>query len=85
MKQFRLLKLVRFGHNRKLEIMYDAENPPQVAVDNGHALEWDPPAALTSTKRWTCTRRDCGMAVLESDGSVRGSAAQEPCGGRGSS
>lgn len=32
------------------------------AAANGHQMEWDPPAAMTSFSRWTCTR--CGEAVL---------------------
>lgn len=32
-------------------------------ADGGHIAEWDPPAALTITERWTCTR--CGDAALQ--------------------
>lgn len=36
--------------------------PALRAAANGHEMEWDPPAALTSMSRWTCRR--CGDAVL---------------------
>lgn len=54
--------------------------PALRAAAIGHVMEWDPPAALTSLSRWTCTR--CGEAVLYREpeaGSEYGSALTEPC------
>jgi hypothetical protein len=51
---------------------------PSAVFDNFHNVEWDPPAALTSVKRWTC--RNCGLAVLQAaDGHFYGSALTEEC------
>ncbi|MGW4050856.1 hypothetical protein ACWENA_08480 [Streptomyces sp. NPDC004779] len=36
--------------------------PPAKAMENGHSLDWDPPAAATAVDRWTC--RVCGAAAL---------------------
>jgi hypothetical protein len=49
------------------------------AVDNGHTVVWDPPAALTSVRcRWTCAR--CGQAVLQAaEGHLYGSALDGAC------
>lgn len=47
------------------------------AADRGHAVEWDPPAALTSVTRWTCTR--CGSAVLVRHDIPYGTAYTEDC------
>lgn len=49
-------------------------------VKGGHILEWDPPAALTATHRWTCADPQCGRAVLIRDNIVYGSATVEVCG-----
>lgn len=46
-------------------------------VGEGHVLEWDPPAAFTATRRWTCAR--CGDAVLVNGSVVFGSATREGC------
>lgn len=46
-------------------------------VRPGHVLEWDPPAALTAARRWTCT--ECGDAVLINGDVVYGSATREKC------
>lgn len=52
---------------------------PAVTV-RGHALAWDPPAAMTSRRRWTCERRTCGRAVLVGpDGHAYGSALATSC------
>jgi hypothetical protein len=53
------------------------EAPPKQAVDLDHDLEWDPPAAMTAAKRWTC--RACGSTVLDYLGNVYGSAAEQAC------
>ncbi|MFD3568499.1 hypothetical protein [Streptomyces sp. NPDC058667] len=36
--------------------------PPAQAVENGHSLDWDPPAAITAVDRWTC--RECSATAL---------------------
>lgn len=53
--------------------------PDQVtaAVKAGHALESDPPAALTAVRRWTCTT--CGDAVLLREGHAYGGATERTC------
>jgi hypothetical protein len=51
--------------------------PPNVAVQLGHTLEWNPPHALTSARRWTC--KTCGAAVLDYHGNVYGSAVENTC------
>lgn len=50
--------------------------PPLVAekTKSCHDLEWDPPHALSSARRWTCT--NCGDAVLEYKGVVYGEATE---------
>ena len=55
-------------------------DPALRAAANGHTVEWDPPAGLTSLEaRWTCTHRDCGAALLIGrDRRMRGTALQ-PC------
>jgi hypothetical protein len=50
---------------------------PQRALDLGHDLVWDPPAAITSVWRWTCRR--CDRAVLDRAGVVYGSAVEAQC------
>lgn len=50
---------------------------PTAPTLDTHTLEWDPPAALTAAKRWTCTA--CGYAVLDYDGNIYGSAVINPC------
>jgi hypothetical protein len=52
--------------------------PPELAaaIELGHAPEWDPPAAMSSVKRWTCP---CGAAVLSTAYNVYGSAVTEQC------
>lgn len=51
----------------------------QIARSMGHDMEWDPPAALTRARRWTCTRRECGEAVIDYDGNISGDAATRSC------
>lgn len=52
--------------------------PPAPPAKAGHRLDWDPPAALTAMRRWTC--RTCGDAVLQRpDGSTYGGAAERTC------
>ena len=53
--------------------------PPQQAVDNGHRLEWDPPAGLTAALRWTCG--DCYATAINYDGNEYGSAVNDRCTG----
>lgn len=56
--------------------------PPQQADEFAHALDWDPPAALSSVSRWTCTRPECGAAVLRHHGGhLYGSALERRCPG----
>lgn len=45
-----------------------------VAVKPGHTLEWDPPAALTAVRRWTCW--GCGDAVLLNGNHAYGGATE---------
>ena len=47
------------------------------AQELGHTVEWDPPAALTRARRWTCTC--CGATVLDYCGNVYGSAVEMTC------
>ncbi len=47
------------------------------AVQLGHDVEVDPPAACTAARRWTCKR--CGDAVLAYGTNIYGSASKEPC------
>lgn len=54
-------------------------DPPAVAVAHGHTLAPDPPHALSSALRWTCTT--CGDAVLDYRGNVYGRATERPCPG----
>lgn len=51
--------------------------PEQRATALGHDMEWDPPAAVTATSRWTC--KTCGSAVLDYRGNVYGSAIEKTC------
>lgn len=51
---------------------------PTKGEADGHDLEWDPPAAMTAARRWTC--RTCGNAVIDYCGNVYGSATEQPCG-----
>jgi adenine-specific DNA methylase len=46
-------------------------------VKAGHAVERDPPAALTRAERWTCPR--CGDAVLRYDEHIYGGATERTC------
>lgn len=46
-------------------------------VQVGHVLEWDPPAAMTRVRRWTCVH--CGDAVLVNGDVVYGSATRTSC------
>lgn len=43
----------------------------------GHAVENDPPAAMTAAKRWTCVK--CGATVLDYRGNIYGSAVERDC------
>ena len=54
-----------------------ATQPPQRAVDNGHDLEWDPPAAMTAALRWTC--RACGASAIDPLGNEYGDAIHDTC------
>lgn len=49
---------------------------PAEATRLGHCPTWDPPAAMTAAKRWTC---GCGHAVLDYCGNVYGSAVEIEC------
>ncbi|RZT87541.1 hypothetical protein EV383_4466 [Pseudonocardia sediminis] len=53
----------------------------RVVVDvNGHDVSTDPPAAMSSMRRWTCSR--CSRAVLvRPNGTAYGSAYSEVCSG----
>lgn len=53
---------------------------PTSPIIDTHALEDDPPHALSSVSRWTCTA--CGCAVLVNGPVVYGSASREECGGK---
>ena len=59
--------------------MTAVELPDRVAAEvrAGHTFESDPPHALTSVSRWTCTT--CGDAVLLNGHVVYGSATQRTC------
>ncbi|GAA1065288.1 hypothetical protein [Streptomyces asiaticus] len=50
---------------------------PEKAVANGHRFEDDPPHALSSVSRWTCTA--CGAAALRNGPVEYGSAMTTPC------
>jgi hypothetical protein len=47
------------------------------ATELGHTVEWDPPAALSAARRWTCTA--CGSAVIDYNGNIYGSATEITC------
>ncbi len=54
----------------------------------GHRLAWDPPAAITAIRRWTCT--ECYATLLDNRGHLYGDATESTCaeartgvGGRG--
>jgi hypothetical protein len=49
---------------------------PALARQLGHEPVWDPPAAMTAAKRWTCS---CRCAVLDYRGTVYGSAIERRC------
>lgn len=51
--------------------------PTEQAAALGHNVEWDPPAAITATARWTCTV--CGEAVLQREDRVYGEAIEKTC------
>jgi hypothetical protein len=51
--------------------------PDKRAEQLGHTVEWDPPHALSSASRWTCTV--CGAAVLSCRGNVYGTAIEKTC------
>lgn len=57
--------------------MPDTTAAHEAAIRLGHVLVWDPPAAFTATKRWTC--RECRRAVLVCGPTVYGSATTERC------
>lgn len=57
-----------------------APEPPVKGNSAAHALEWDPPAALTAALRWTCTR--CYATLIDYHGNVYGDAISDPCPGR---
>jgi hypothetical protein len=54
-----------------------APTPVERATTLGHTVEWDPPHALSSVRRWTCTV--CSEAVLEREGHVYGEAIEKTC------
>lgn len=54
---------------------FPKEHLDKVAAD--HNLVWDPPAAMTSVRRWTCDT--CGRAVLVNGYVVYGSATSAAC------
>lgn len=56
--------------------------PVKRAESLGHTVEWDPPFGLTSGRRWTCTRDECGRAVLINGDVIYGEAVRERCGPR---
>lgn len=59
-------------------LVHTLNQPPAVVAHLGHDLEWDPPAAMTSMRRWTCLV--CGDAVLaRPDGTVYGAGSERPC------
>lgn len=43
----------------------------------GHTLDWDPPAAITAIRRWTC--RDCSSTLLDDRGHLYGDAIEQTC------
>lgn len=55
-------------------------DPPLRAARLGHTVDWDPPAALTSTiqARWTCVHLDCGATLMVGHDRLWGDAL-EPC------
>lgn len=53
--------------------------PPAAAIINGHDLAWDPPAAMTAARRWTCRRRDCGAAAIRYEANEYGTACEQTC------
>lgn len=54
--------------------------PIKRAESMGHTVEPDPPVgAFTSGYRWTCTRRECGRAVLIVGHNIYGSAVAQRC------
>lgn len=55
------------------------DQPPARAIKNGHTLAWEPPHALSSASRWTCT--SCGEAALRAYGIEYGGAVEEKCAG----
>lgn len=57
--------------------MNAAPAPPPRAIELGHALEWDPPAALTAAMRWTCVI--CTATAIDYCGNHYGSATEGTC------
>lgn len=49
------------------------------AAGRGHVLEVDSPHGLSSVRRLTCTKRECGRAILNYRGNIYGSALSEDC------
>lgn len=47
------------------------------AAELGHTVEWDPPAALTAVRRWTCIQ--CGGTALDNRGHIYGDATEKTC------
>lgn len=56
---------------------YRTESAVLAAESMGHDVAWDPPAALTAARRWTCTR--CPATVIDYNGNVYGSATTTQC------
>lgn len=54
--------------------------PPNLAVENGHDLVWDPPAT-SSAERWTCQRIVCGDAAIRYGANEYGTATERRCPG----
>lgn len=53
------------------------ERAIEIATEQGHTIESDPPAAMTAARRWTCTV--CDAAILDYNGNIYGSAKDRRC------
>ena len=60
-----------------MDEMHEQPKPPLRAEGWGHHLVWDPPAALTAARRWTCDDPRCGATVIDYRGNVYGSAVEK--------
>lgn len=52
-------------------------NVPSGPIIDTHTFADDPPHALSSVSRWTCTQ--CGRAILTNGPVIYGSATQAAC------